>query len=337
MKFQDVIDVPHESVRGVTQRSDNPTFQTTSEPFKTKMGVPQGDCLSPILFTLYLAKALDKHPQGEDHQYARPSTEDRNIPKQGTLIRPKYSDDIGWAAANSKERMEAEKTETLPKLTNRGLRINETKTETFTISRESNNDWKKCKILGSLLDTTEDIKRRKQLANNAMRKLEHIFTNKKLATQLKIRVFRACIESIFLYNAELWTVNKNTENKINSFHRRLLRKAIDVKWPRKMTSDNLYTITKQQKWSDTIRTRRLRWYGHVERLHEETPAKQALAEARRKVRKPRGGQTSTWLKVLEKDLKGLNITTKEAEKIAKDRKEWKKTVWRSRAPRVIDT
>ena len=93
--------------------------QTTSEPFKTKMRVAQGECLSPILFTLYLAKgvnpltwirpigrdssvgltlwtfirsdgfasvdspfkALDKCPQGGDHQYARPSTEDRNSPK----------------------------------------------------------------------------------------------------------------------------------------------------------------------------------------------------------------------------------------------------------------
>ena len=35
----------------------------TSDPFMTKMGVPQGDCLSPILFTLYLAKAYNKKNQ----------------------------------------------------------------------------------------------------------------------------------------------------------------------------------------------------------------------------------------------------------------------------------
>ena len=27
---------------------------------KTNKGIPQGDCLSPVLFTLYLAKALEK-------------------------------------------------------------------------------------------------------------------------------------------------------------------------------------------------------------------------------------------------------------------------------------
>ncbi len=33
--------------------------KTMGEQFTTNIGVPQGDCLSPVLFTLYLAKALD--------------------------------------------------------------------------------------------------------------------------------------------------------------------------------------------------------------------------------------------------------------------------------------
>jgi hypothetical protein len=49
---------------------------TLGEIFKTNVGVPQGDCLSPILFTLYLAKAL-AHKNDEskyktlDHNYAK--------------------------------------------------------------------------------------------------------------------------------------------------------------------------------------------------------------------------------------------------------------------------
>ena len=67
-----------------------------------------------------------------------------------------------------------------------------------------------------------------------------------------------------------------------------------------------------------ITTSRLRWYGHVERLHEETPAKQALAEARRKVKKARGGLTITWLKVLEKDLKELSKNCQRQVRVEKD-------------------
>ena len=46
--------------------------------------------------------------------------------------------------------------------------INETKTEEFKISKRGDKMWQKCKYLGKLLDTNEDLKRIKRLANDAM-------------------------------------------------------------------------------------------------------------------------------------------------------------------------
>ena len=54
-----------------------------------------------------------------------------------------------------------------------------------------------------------------------------------------------------------------------------------------------------------IKKRRLSWYGHLIRLSEETPAKKALDEVKRKVKTPKGGQKITWIKLIEKDLKDL--------------------------------
>ena len=45
----------------------------------------------------------------------------------------------------------------------------------YDVSPTSNDEWKTCKILGSLLDTKADIKRRKGLVNNAYNKLRPIF------------------------------------------------------------------------------------------------------------------------------------------------------------------
>ena len=39
------------------------------------------------------------------------------------------------------------------------LHVNESKTERYNILRSREDAWKKCKYLGSLLDTEEDIKR----------------------------------------------------------------------------------------------------------------------------------------------------------------------------------
>ena len=62
------------------------------------------------------------------------------------------------------------------------------------------------------------------------------------------------------------------------------------------------------------------------------PAKLALQEARRKVKKLRGGQTTTWLAVLEKDLNALGLTLDGATELANDRDAWREVVWRTRAP-----
>ena len=65
------------------------------------------------------------------------------------------------------------------------------------------------------------------------------------------------------------------------------------------------------------------------RLPEETPAKMALQEAYRKVKKLRGGQTTTWISVLERDLSTLGLTVEGAIQLALDRDEWRKVVWQS--------
>ena len=188
----------------------------------------------------------------------------------------------------------------------------------------------KCKVLGSLLDTDADIQRRKQLAMTAMKKLDRIFSDGRLKHKFKIRIFVACVESIFLYNSELWTLTKTKEEKIDAYQRRLLRMAINIKWPRKISSEKLYETTKETKWSEKIRTRRIRWLGHALRLPDETPAKMALEEAQRHVPKPRGGQKTTWLTVIKKD---LHMTTlEEATVLAQNRDLWRKEVVYASAP-----
>ena len=70
------------------------------------------------------------------------------------------------------------------------------------------------KYFGSLLDTKKDIKRRKELTIDSYMTFESIFSSKHVSEKVKIRVFAKYIESIFMYNSELWTLTQTLENSI---------------------------------------------------------------------------------------------------------------------------
>ena len=79
-------------------------------------------------------------------------------------------------------------------------------------------------------------------------------------------------------------------------------------------------------WSETIQNRRLRWYGHLLRLNEDVPARKALIEAERKVRKSSGGQKLTWMKQIEKDLLEIGIEKKGVRDLAQNRLMWREMI-----------
>ena len=278
--------------------------KSVSEEVKTNIGVPQGDCLSPILFIIYLAEALKPTrsiavpSHIEDHMYSKLNSL--------LMIDQQYADDVSWITNNTviKENL---KKEVPTILKDKNLKVNEGKTEEYQIGKGESDDWKKCKYLGSLLDTEKDIKRRKILAIDAYRKLRNIFESKKISLEVKLRLMRSHIQSIFLYNCELWTLTKNLEYEIDVFQRSILRRILDIKWYDKISNKDLYSRTKEVEWSKTVKRRRLQWFGHLLRLPEITPAKRAYREAQRYSKKSKGGRKLNWIKLVERDLKDTKV------------------------------
>ena len=90
---------------------------TKGDFFKTDTGVPQGDCLSAIQFTYYLAKTLK-------------NLEKLEIPDDQIDLDLEYTDDI--SEVTTSEDCFKETKEKLPKiLTDRSLKVNISKTETY--------------------------------------------------------------------------------------------------------------------------------------------------------------------------------------------------------------
>ena len=270
--------------------------------FETLVGVMQGDVLSAILFIFYLANCLRLPIKTK---------------MKGTMISPKYADDITYGSTNGNQIDELEKKVPV-RLNTYDLYANDDKTEKYQIpkpppppppkpsmktllkhkddkplwseldwmtykppTKDKMPDWTDCKLLGSKLDTDKDIGRRKGMTIDSMRKFQSIYKSKNVSIESKIKTFNTFAASVFLYNSEIWTCTASINNKIDSFHRRMLRQAINIHWPKKISNTNLYSKTKVEPWSVTIKRRRLNWLGHLMRMEKDTPARLALDEALR--------------------------------------------------------
>ena len=313
--------------------------QSKSDFFDTDTGAPQGDCASANEFTYYLAKTLLEANSAQPilHNYVNQqqqvaisevlSEHNCSTPTQikHITINQEYADDMSKITSSYSE-VQNLKNHLPRQLKQRDLTINETKTEEYTITNNKNCDnlWKSCKLLGSLLDTDNDIKRRKGLAIDTARKLHEIFMNNRISIANKMRTFNAYVTSVFLYNSELWCLKKNLRKGIDSFHRRMLRiHVLNIRWPQRVSNEQVYARTNAQPWSEVVDNRRLRWFGHVARMSPLTPARQALEYALQPYDRPRGRPQLTWINVMREQLKAMNLTWDEGFELAQDRVIWK--------------
>ena len=149
-----------------------------------------------------------------------------------------YADDIGWASTGI-HILENIETDIPEILKSRNLFINQEMTEKYKITRDGPDDWRKCKYVGSLLRTHEYMNRRRSLANNAYNTFKNIFKSKIVSRKLKLRIFCALIESIFLYISECWGLNKTLEDIIHICQRKLLCYILRIRWCKGMKEHQL--------------------------------------------------------------------------------------------------
>ena len=288
---------------------------SSSESFVSNIGTPQGDGLSPVLFTIYLEHALrDLRKPHHSH-----------IPYELT-----YADDVDFVSITGFQEIS-----TVQKhLIKSNLQVNESKTEFTTISR-SDDSWRKVKKVGSLLGDSEDVCRRKQLSNAALYKLKNIWLrNDKVKRNTRIKLYRSVVKSVLTYNCETWALTKQDQRKLDAFHRRQLRQVLNITYPKLIKNKSLYRITQEKPISLTILERRWRLFGHILRQDIHSPANQAmLAYFKQEKPKRRGRQKTSIVSTLRHDLKtisnsaSLKLKTitdlEELRHIARNRKEWK--------------
>lgn len=241
-----------------------------SKAFETNIGTPQGDALSPVLFTLYLELALRKLREVCPQPMA-----DASLPAE-----IEYADDTDFISSVPTH-IESIKATAPTFLQAWNLSMNTEKTEHTILKREGNKEdetWRKTKKLGTLLGDNEELKRRKQLATSSMANMWKVWSrkNNKISLQKRILLYNSYITPILAYNSGTWALSKAETEELDRFHRKQLRSVIGVYYPNTISNVKLYERCKCDKMSSLIRKNRWRLLGHVLRMANNIPAKKSM-------------------------------------------------------------
>ena len=171
--------------------------KNTCESFSTSIECPQGDALSPVLFTVYLEACM----------------KEIRTTYPGNSYELIYANDVNIVSPSDIKLDEIEAI-----FRKWGLTLNKSKTEKMLIN-EKNTGWKTMKILESYIGTSEDIKKRKTLAALAVNRLNLIWKSG-ISVEKKIRTYKAYVFSIFLYGWSAWADSKSIKSSIDYLQRK---------------------------------------------------------------------------------------------------------------------
>lgn len=300
-----------------------------SDTFRINTGLRQGDALSPLLFNLVIEEALREV-----------SSLQGGAKINGKTNVLAFADDVALIAENKKDIKElAEKLITETQKV--GLKINEEKTKIMKISRLPDNQpdlevlnfkftkTDNFKYLGVTITSEnrqdDEIQCRLAAAQRCYWSLTKLFRSRLLTRRTKIKMYKVIIQPVLLYGAEVWTLTKQNEKKLIVFENKILRRVFgpindNGEW-RIRKNQELRELYKDPDIIAMVKSRRLRWLGHVYRRDVDSRIKRVWM-GQPEGRRPLGRPRLRWSDQVRQDLRRLGASLETAE----DRQQWRHIV-----------
>jgi len=134
------------------------------------------------------------------------------------------------------------------------------------------------KYLGTTLTNqnsiAEEMKNRLRSGSACYHSLKNLLSSRLLSKNVKIRIYRNIILSVVLYGCETWSLTLREERKLGVFENMVLRRIfgprrekVTGEWKR-LHNDELNNLYSSPNIVWVIKSKRMRWVGHVARLGE---------------------------------------------------------------------
>jgi hypothetical protein len=108
-----------------------------------------------------------------------------------------------------------------------------------------------------------------------------------LTRNVKVKIYKTIILPVVLYGCETWSHTLREEHRLRMFENRVLRRIfgprrdeVTGEW-RKLHNEELHILYCSANIIKRIRSRRMRWAGHVARMGEERNVYTVLMESQK--------------------------------------------------------
>jgi hypothetical protein len=145
--------------------------------------------------------------------------------------------------------------------------------------------------------------------------------------KLKIKVYKTVILPVVLYGCETWSLTLRVEHRLRVFENRVLRRIFgpkreeDGSW-RKLHNDELHSLYSSLNIVRVIKSRRMRWAGHVARVGEGRGVYRVLV-GRPGGKRPLGSPRRRWEDNIKMNLREMGMDGANWIRLAQDRVQWR--------------
>ena len=249
---------------------------TIGDFFHTTVGVRQGCILSPILFNIFLENIMQEALQDHSTTISIGGRQICNL---------RFADDIDLMGKTEKELQEL--TSKLDNSASKyGMEISAEKSKilvnstlptvptNISMNGEILEEVDSFKYLGAIINkegtSLQEVKTRLAIALAAMTKLSKIWQSNKIQISSKVKLYKTLVTSIALYGCESWTLNSESERRIQAFEMKCLRRILGISYRERKTNEHVWNqimnhVNDIQPLLKIVKSRKLKWFGHVTR------------------------------------------------------------------------
>ena len=159
--------------------------------------------------------------------------------------------------------------------------------------------------------------------------MQNLFSSRLLSKNLKIKIYRTIIVPV-LYGCETWSLTLREERKLRVFENMLRRifglrrDEVTGEW-RSLHNEELNYLYSTPNIVRVIKSRRIKWAGHVARMGEERGVYRVLV-GKPEGRRPLGRPRRRWVDNIRTDLQKVGCGYVDWIGLARDRDRWRTLV-----------